>query len=52
MNDIRTELTQDADTVGLRRRFNQAGEDELEECFVIDGMSSPNARRRSGSYRR
>jgi hypothetical protein len=38
VDNLDTELVEDSDTVGLRRRLNQSGSDELEECFIIDDV--------------
>src|SRR5699024_6865416 len=40
VDNIGAEFVEDSDTVGLRRGFDQTGQDELEERFVIDDVES------------
>nr|BFF06861.1 hypothetical protein GCM10023233_18300 [Brevibacterium otitidis] len=40
MDNIDPELTENPDTIGLRGRFDQAGEHELEERFIVNSIET------------
>lgn len=40
MGNVDDELIKGTDTAGFRREFDQAGEDEFEERFVIDDVEA------------